>query len=56
MVLTSDLGCADEEVAGEKSDGEHSLAPSADTQAGHPKGAWSVVRKRSSSSQATSNR
>ena len=52
----SDLGCADEEAAGEKSDREHSPALSADTPAGHPKGAWSVVRKRSSSSQATSDR
>ena len=52
----SDLGCADEEAAGEKSDREHSPGPSADTQAGHPKGARSVVRKHSSSSQDTSNR
>ena len=52
----SDLGCADEEAAGEKSDGGHNPAPSVDTQAGHPKGARSVVRKRSSSSQATSDR
>ena len=52
----SDLGCADEDAAGEKSDGEHSPAPSAKTQAGHPKGARSVVRKRSSSSQTTSDR
>ena len=52
----SNLGCADEEADGEKSDREHSPAPSADTQAGHPKGARSVVRKRSSSSQATSDK
>ena len=52
----SDLGCADEEAAEEKSDGEHSSAPSAETQAGHPKGARSVVRKHSSSSQATSDK
>ena len=52
----SNLGCADEEVSGEKSDEEHIPAPSADTQAGHPKGTRSAVRKRSSSSQATSDR
>ena len=56
MVLTSDLGYADEEAAREKSDGEHSPAPSANTAAGNPKGARSVVRKPSSSSQVTSNR
>ena len=56
MVLTSDLGCADEEVAGEKSDGEHSPTPSADTQVRHRKGTRSTVRKRSSSSQTTSDR
>ena len=39
----SNLGCVDEEVAGEKSDREHSPAPSADTQAGHPRSAQSVV-------------
>ena len=50
-----DLG-ADEETAGAKSDGEHSLAPSTESQAGHPKGARSVVRKRSSSSQTTSDK
>ena len=52
----SDLGCADEEAAGEKSDGEHNPTPSADTQVGHLKGMHSTVRKRSSSSQATSDR
>jgi len=55
-ILTSDLGCVDEEAAGEKSDGEHSPTPSADTQVGHPKGMRSTVRKHSNSSQATSNR
>ena len=35
---------------------EHSASPSEDTHAGHPKGTRSTVRKRSSSSQATSNR
>ena len=34
----------------------HSASPSEDTYAGHPKGTRSTVRKRSSSSQATSNR
>ena len=34
----------------------HSPSPSKDTHAGHPKGTHSIVRKRSSSSQATSNR
>jgi len=52
----SNFGCADEEAAGEKSDGEHSPTPSADAQAGHPKGTRSTVRKRSSSSHATSDR
>lgn len=33
----------------------HSASPSEDTHAGHPKGTRSTVRKRSSSSQATSN-
>ena len=49
----SNFGCADEEAAGEKSDGERSPTPSADTEAGHPKGVRSMARKRSSSSQAT---
>ena len=35
---------------------EHSTSPNEDTQAGHPKGTRSVVRKRHSSSQATSSR
>ena len=52
----SDFGYADEEAAGEKSDGEHSPTPSTDTQVGHPKGTRSTVRKCSSSSQTTSNR
>ena len=34
----------------------HSASPSEDTHAGHPKGTRSTVRKRSSSSQAISNR
>ena len=34
----------------------HSASPSEDTHAGHPKGTRSTVWKRSSSSQATSNR
>ena len=34
----------------------HSASPSEDTRAGRPKGTRSIVRKRSSSSQATSNR
>ena len=34
----------------------HSASPSEDTRAGHPKGTRSTVRKRSSSSQATSHR
>ena len=52
----SNLGCADEEAAGERSDREHSPTPSVDTQAGHSKGARSVVRKRYGSSQTTSDR
>jgi len=52
----SNLGCADEEAAKERSDGEHSPTPSGGTQAGHPRGARSVVRKRYSSSQTTSDR
>ena len=52
----SNFGCADEEAAGEKSDGECSPTPSADTEAGHPKSMRSVVRKRYSSSQTTSDR
>ena len=35
---------------------EHSTSPNEDTQAGHPKGTRSAVRKRRSSSQATSDR
>jgi len=43
------------ELAGD--DGRvHSASPSEDTRAGHPKGTRSTVRKRSSSSQATSHR
>ena len=34
----SNLGCADDEATGEKSDREHIPTPSVDTQAGHPKG------------------
>ena len=34
----------------------HSASPSEDTRAGHPKGTCSIVRKRSSSSQASSDR
>ncbi|XP_039815089.1 uncharacterized protein LOC120677981 [Panicum virgatum] len=45
----------DEEAAGEKSDGEHNPNPSTDTQAGHLMSTRSSVRKRSSSSQATSD-
>ena len=45
----SNLGCADEEVAGGRSDRELSPIPSADTQTGHTKGARSVVRKHYSS-------
>ena len=52
----SNLGCADEEAAGEKSGGEHSPTPSTDTQVGHPKGTRSTVRERSSSSQTTIDR
>ena len=52
----SNLGCADEEAAGEKSDGEHSPTPSVDTKVGHPNGTCLTARKRSSSSQTTSNR
>ena len=50
------LGCADEEAGEERSDRDHSPTTSTDTQTGHPKGAWSAVRKRRSSSQTTSNR
>jgi len=46
----------DEEASGERSDGERSPTPSADTEAGHPKGVQSMARKRSSSSQATRDR
>ena len=49
------LGCADKEAAEERNDGGQSPTPSADTQAGHPKGAWSVVRKRYGSSQTISD-
>ena len=52
----SNFGCADEEATRERSDGERSPTPSADTEAGHPKGVRSMVRKRSSSSQATRDR
>jgi len=52
----SNLGCADEEAGEERSDRDHSPTPSAYTQAGHPRGARSVVRKRYSSSQTTSDR
>ena len=38
VVLIPDFCCADEEVAGEDSDGEHSPSLSADNQAGHLKG------------------
>ena len=55
-VLILNLDCADEEAAGERSDGEQSPTPSANTEAGHPKGVRSVARKRSSSSQATRDR
>ena len=51
----SNLGCADEEVAGGRSDREPSPTPSADTQTEHPNGARSVVRKRYSS-QTSSDR
>ena len=37
-VLISDFGCADDEAAGDDSDGEHNPSPNVDTQAGHPKG------------------
>ena len=50
------LGCADEEVAGERSDRELGPTPSADTQTGHPKGTRSVARKRPSSSQTASDK
>jgi hypothetical protein len=56
VVLISDFGYADEEAAGEYSDGEQSPSASTDTQAGHPKGTRSAVRKRCSSSQTTSDR
>ncbi|XP_039797568.1 uncharacterized protein LOC120662501 [Panicum virgatum] len=46
---------ANEEAAGEKNDREHSPTPSADIEAEHLKGVRSVVRKRNSSSQPTSN-
>ena len=46
----SNLGCADEEAGEGRSDRERSSIPSADTEAGHPKGVRSVARKRSSSS------
>ena len=39
----SNLGCAEEEVGDDRSDREHSPTPSADTQAGHPRSAQSVV-------------
>ena len=52
----SNLGCANEEAGEERSDGGHSPTPSADTEAGHPKSMRSVVRKRYSSSQTTSDR
>jgi hypothetical protein len=52
----SNLGCADEEAGEGRSDRERSSIPSADTEAGHPKGVRSVARKRSSSSQATRDR
>ena len=52
----SDLGCADEEAGEDRSDREHSPTPSADTQAGHRRGARSAVRKCPSSSQPTSDR
>ena len=52
----SNLDCADEEAAGERSDRERSPTPSSNTEAGHPKGVWSVARKRNSSSQATRDR
>ena len=55
-MLNSDFGFADEVAAVEDSDGEHNPSPSADTQAGHPMGMRSVVRKRRSSSQATIDR
>jgi len=52
----SDLGCADEEAAKERSDGEHIPTPSGGTQARHPRGARTAVRKHSNSSQTTGNR
>ena len=50
------FGCAVEEAAKERSDRELSPTPSMDTQTEHSKGARSVVRKRCSSSQTTSDR
>ena len=47
--------CADEEEDGERSDRGGSPTPSADTQTGHPRGTRSMVRKRCSSSQTTSD-
>ena len=52
----SSIGCADEAAFGERSDGEHSPTPSADTQTERLKSTRSVARKRSSSSHTTSDR
>ena len=52
----SNLGCADEEAGEGRSDRERSPTPSADTEAGHPKGVRSVARMCSSFSQATLDR
>ena len=50
------LSCADEEAGEDRSDRERSPTPIAGTEARHPKGVWSMARKRSSSSQATCDR
>ena len=54
--MMSNLGCANEEVAKERSDRELSPTPSIDTQTEHCKGARSFARKRRSSSQTISDR
>ena len=51
----SNLGCANEEAVEDRSDREHSSTPSAETQTGHPRGAWSAVRKRHSCSEMASH-